>query len=179
MSAENQKILITGLPGCGKTTLCNRAIDSLKGVYNIGGVVSTEIREGGSRKGFKIIDILTKEEGILAHINQKTGPRIGKYRVNLNDLDNVGVNAINNAIKKCDVVIIDEIGPMELCSNRFIKAIKDAFDSEKSVLVTIHYRSKHPVVENIKEREDVALYKIDENNRNEMLNKIIELLGRG
>ncbi len=176
MSTDIRKILITGLPGCGKTTLCTRAIDSVGDAYNVGGIISTEIRESGSRKGFKIIDISTKEEGILAHVNQKTGPRIGKYRVNLNDLDEVGVNAIGNAIEKCDVVVIDEIGPMELCSSRFIEVINAAFDSDKCILATIHFRSRHPVVEGIKNREDVAIYRLHENNRDEMLNTIVELL---
>lgn len=168
--------MITGLPGCGKTTLCDRVIESIKGVCKVGGILSTEIKEGGSRKGFKIVDILTEEEGILAHVNQKTGPRVGKYRVNLNDLDEVGVNAISDAVEKCDVVVIDEIGPMELCSNRFIEVVNDAFESDKCIIATIHFRSKHPVVENLKRREDVAIYTLDENNRDEMPNTIVELL---
>jgi len=86
------------------------------------------------------------------------------------------VNAIGNAIKKCDVVVIDEIGPMELCSDRFIEAINNAFDSDKCILATIHFRSKHPVIEGIKEREDVAIYRLDEDNRDEMLKTIVELL---
>jgi nucleoside-triphosphatase len=176
MRTNNRKILITGLPGCRKTTLCNRVIDSIKGVCKVGGILSTEIREGGSRKGFKIADILAEEEGILAHINQKTGPGVRKYRVNLNDLDKVGVNAISDAVENCDVVVIDEIGPMELCSNRFIEIVNDAFDSDKCIIATIHFRSKHPVVENLKRREGVAIYRLDENNRDEMLNMIVELL---
>ncbi len=176
MSTDNRKILITGPPGCGKTTLCTRAIDSIKGVCEVGGILSTEIREGRSRKGFKIIDILTKEEGILAHVNQRVGPRIGKYRVNLNDLDEVGVNAISSAVEKCDVVVIDEIGPMELCSEKFVDAVNNAFDSDKKIIATIHFRSKHPVIESIKKREDVATYRIDENNRDEMLKTILDLL---
>ncbi len=172
----SDEILITGPPGCGKTTLCARAIDSIKGVRKVGGILSTEMREGASRVGFKIIDISTKGEGILAHVNQKTGPLVGKYRVNLEDLDGVGVNAIGSAVEKCDVVVIDEIGPMELCSDRFIEAVNNAFDSEKSVLATIHFRSKHPVIESLKAREDVAIYRIDENNRGEVLKTVVGLL---
>ena len=167
--------MITGMPGCGKTTLCDRVIESIKGVCKVGGILSTEIKEGGSRKGFKIVDILTEREGILAHINQKVGPRVGKYRVNLNDLDEVGASAISDAVEKCDVVVIDEIGPMELCSNRFIEVVNDAFESDKCIIATIHFRSKHPVVENLKRREDVAIYTLDENNRDEMPNTIVEL----
>lgn len=176
MSTSNQKILITGPPGCGKTTLCTGVIDSIKRVYDVGGILSTEIREGRSRKGFKIIDVLTEEEGILAHVNQKTGPRIGKYRVNLHDLNEVGVGAISNAVEECDVVVIDEIGPMELKSDRFIEVVNDAFESEKCIIATIHFASKHPAVEDIKKREDAAIYRIDENNRDEVLNTIVELL---
>lgn len=168
------KILITGHPGCGKTTLIMKVIRAVDREF--GGMFSAEIREGGIRKGFKIVDIATGKEGILAHVNQKIGPRLGKYRVNLLDLEEIGVRAIENALAKCDITVIDEIGPMELKSEKFIKTVRKAFESERDIIATIHYKSRHPLVEEIKTRKDVIVYEIDENNRDSVRKEIVERL---
>lgn len=162
------KVLITGLPGCGKTTLCRKIIQALKD-KNICGILSEEIREGGERKGFKIIDIKTGAEGILAHVAQKEGPRVGKYRVNLGDVDK-----FSGAMEEgCDLIVIDEVGPMELHSEKFIRVVEVAFESGRSVIATIHYKSRHPLVEELKRRKDVIIYEINEANRNKVLEEIL------
>jgi nucleoside-triphosphatase len=172
----NMKVLITGLPGCGKTTLCRKVMQTLKNRYKIGGILSEEIREAGKRKGFKIIDIKTGKEGVLAHVAQKTGPRVSKYRVNLDDIKDVGVKAIEDAAETCDLVVIDEIGPMELFSEGFIDVVKYVFKGNKNILATIHYRSGHPIIDEIRHRRDVIIYKIDETNRNRILEEILREL---
>jgi nucleoside-triphosphatase len=122
--------LLTGSPGIGKTTMLLKIVEALKAKgCSVGGMVSREVRDGGTRVGFEILNLKTKERGWLAHVNQKTGPQVGKYRVNLEDLNNVGVGAIISAVKDCDVVAIDEIGPMELFSEKFKQAVKDAVES--------------------------------------------------
>ena len=162
------KILITGLPGCGKTTLCKKIIQAL-GDRKICGLLSEEIREAGGRRGFKIIDIKTGGEGMLAHVAQKEGPKVGKYRVNLSHL-----NKFANAIEdNCDLIVIDEIGPMELHSEKFISAVRAAFESGRNVVATIHYKSKHPLVQELRRREDVITYEINEVNRNKVLEEIV------
>jgi nucleoside-triphosphatase len=127
-------ILITGRPGSGKTTLLNKVKNSLESNgYNIGGVFCPEIRENGERVGFNIIDIMNKKKGILSHINC-TGPRVSKYKVNLKDLNEIGVSAIKKAVKKADYIFIDEIAPMELYSEEFIRAVKICnFDATKNL----------------------------------------------
>lgn len=162
------KLLITGLPGCGKTTLCKKIIQAIKD-KKICGILSEEIREGGERKGFKIIDLKTGAEGILAHVSQKEGPRVSKYRINLGDIDKF-VSAIKD---DCDLTVIDEIGPMELRSEKFIRVVEVAFESDRSVIATIHYKSKHPLVEELKRRKDVIIYEINQANRDKVLEEIL------
>ncbi|WP_203226252.1 NTPase [Thermococcus sp. 2319x1] len=132
------KIFITGLPGAGKTTLVLRVAEELK-AYNlkIGGFITQEVRENGRRVGFKIKALDTGEEGILAWIGEGH-PRVGKYVVNLEDLNRVGVLAIQRALKDADLIIIDEIGAMEYKSREFAEAVEKAVKSEKPLLATVH-----------------------------------------
>ncbi len=170
------KLLVTGHPGCGKTTLCRRVSDRLRARdWRIGGIISEEIREGGTRTGFKLLDIASGESGILASIHGD-GPRVGKYRVNLSDLDTIGAGSILRAVKECDLVVIDEIGPMELHSEKFIAAVKTAFVDAENVLATIHQRARHALIEDLRRRSDISLYEIDEGSREAVMERIIDSL---
>jgi nucleoside-triphosphatase len=144
--------------------------------YTIGGMICNEVREGGIRVGFEIKDLSTGERGWLAHVNQPEGPRIGKYRVNLIDLDVIGVGSILGALQTADILAVDEIGPMELSSKAFSNALMRAVESSKPMLGTIHYGLKNPVVTGIREREDVEILKVTYENRETLHNIIAKKL---
>jgi len=164
---------LTGRPGVGKTTVLLRVVEKLRREgLKVGGLISREVREKGARVGFKVIDLDNGREGWLAHVNQPVGPKLGKYRVCLEDLESIGVNAIIRAVKEADIVVIDEVGPMELFSQAFKRALIEALKSEKTILGTIHYRVKTPLITKIKEREDVAIIEVTHKNREELPEKI-------
>lgn len=159
-------IFITGRPGIGKSTVCMKVINLLKkSNFKIGGVICPEARVKGRRVGFKIIDLLTLREGWLAHVDFKTGIRIGKYHVNLNDLNGIGVNAILNAIKEADVIVIDEIGPMELKSYLFREAIYKSFKCGKPVIAVLHWRLGKSFLRGLRV-SSYEVYEVTFNNRN-------------
>lgn len=162
------KVLITGRPGIGKTTVVKRVMEMcLKFGIKVGGMITYEMREEGRRVGFKVVDVLTRKEGILAKIGISGKFRIGKYTVNLRDLENVGVRAIREALSKADIVIIDEIGPMELFSEEFRKVVEEAFNSRKPVIATIHIKAdRYPLCRRIKRFPNVKMYVINYSNRN-------------
>lgn len=143
-------------------------------------MISQEILERGVRVGFKIIDLLNNVEGILAHINREDGPQVGKYKVCLEDLERIGAKAILDACERADVVVIDEVGPMELYSETFKNAVLRALNSGKVVLGTIHWKAKTPFTEIIRRRGDIKIIEVRYENRNllpktiseELLNKI-------
>ena len=171
--------LISGGPGVGKTTVIIKTAEILKAQgYKIGGIVTNEKREGDVRVGFEIQDLAAQRRGWLAQVNQLTGPRIGKYRVNLDDLERVGTNAIKNAIKNADIIIIDEIGPMELFSKTFKESVTQAMDSVKPVIATVHGKNTDPFVSNVKAHQDSEVYEITTENRDLIHNFIIEKINR-
>lgn len=141
-------------------------------------MVSREIRQRGVRVGFSLEDVLTHESGILAHVDQKDGPRIGKYRVNLNDIERVGATAIIRAAQDSDLVIVDEIGPMELHSMPFIHAVRIALASPKHFVGTIHKRATHSLVTEIKSNSAYGIIEVTQENRTRLPVTIAEQLSR-
>ena len=161
-----QRVFLTGEPGCGKTTAVENTIQFLKDRgKTVGGVVSREIRENGVRMGFSLIDVLTNMRGMLAHANQNGGPRVGKYHVNLPDIANIGVAAIERAIAEADVIVVDELGPMELKSTAFTAALRKALVSSKPFLGTIHKRASHELVNEIKSKPQFRIIEVTLENR--------------
>ena len=166
-------ILVTGPPGIGKTSILRRTVKELKNrKYTVGGMICREVREGGVRVGFEIMDLSTGTRGWLAHMNQPTGPRIGKYHVNLTDLDVIGVGSILEALQNADILAVDEIGPMELLSTAFSNALVKAVESSKPMLGTIHYGLRNSLVNSIKTREDAEILKVTYKNRENLHNLI-------
>jgi len=175
VSTLNRLIFVTGSPGVGKTSVLLRSVNGLKNRgYEIGGMISRDVREGGVRVGFEIMDFSTGQRGWLAHINQPTGPKISKYRVNLTDLEAIGVSSILDAIGNADIVIVDEIGPMELFSSAFRDVVVQAVESDKPVLGTIHFGLRDSLVNNIKNREDAEIFEVTYENRETLHNLIID-----
>jgi len=163
-----RKILLTGRPGVGKTTVLVETIRELEARgLRVGGMISREVRDGGVRVGFEISDLASGRKGWLAHVAQQEGPQIGKYRVNLKDLVEIGVNAIYWAASDStiSVIAIDEVGPMELCSEDFRNAVKKAVEAEKPLIGTIHYKARSTLIDDIRSRSDVKIIEITHDNR--------------
>jgi nucleoside-triphosphatase len=178
--AEKKIILITGAPGSGKTTVLSRTVEALKGCsVSIGGMISREARDGCNRLGFEVIDLNSGKHGWLAHVHQKTGPQVGKYKVNLSDLEKIGVKAITEATHKYDLIVIDEIGPMELFSAKFKQAVQAALGSSKVVLAVVHAKAKDPLISEAKGLPEAELFTVTTDNR-EGLPQLIasRILGR-
>jgi nucleoside-triphosphatase len=153
--------LLTGRPGTGKTTIIRETLSFIK--VKAGGFYTQEIREGGVRKGFKIIT-LDGKEAVLSHIDFSKTYRVGKYGVNLNNLEQTGVLSIAKAIDNCALIVIDEIGKMELLSMRFRDVVLKALESDKPVLGTI-MESSDPYTDRIKKLSSVTLLTVTVANR--------------
>ncbi|MDA4126753.1 MAG: NTPase [Thaumarchaeota archaeon] len=133
--------LVTGPPGVGKSSLVSKVIMRLKsaGVI-VGGCTTYERRSKGIRMGFEVLDLSSGRKGELASVDSKLGPRVGRYRVNLTDLAEIGAAGLVAAAVSSELIVIDEVGPMELVSPEFRRGVKKCIDSGKPVLAVVHER---------------------------------------
>jgi nucleoside-triphosphatase len=135
---------------------------------------SREKRLNQVREGFEIVDVGSAKVGCLAHINQKEGSAVGKYRVNIANLESIGVEAINRSVEQNDVVVIDEIGPMELVSSKFCQATEKALNSNKLVIAVVHQKAQDQIVTEVKQRLDAEIITVSVENREGLADKLVD-----
>ena len=131
----------------------------------VGGVLARDKRIKDRRAGFELLDLGSGHTGMLAD-ETGTGPQLGKYRVRLDDLDQIGAKAVEDALI-ADLIVVDEVGPMELSSRRFVRAVEKAIASDKSMLVVLHQWSVHPLAKKI--RKNFRVLTVTEENRDSLL----------
>jgi len=156
-----KNILITGLPGIGKTTAIKKLAEGLK---ELGpeGFYTAEIREGAERQGFELIG-LDGSRGLLSHVGIKSNYRVGRYGVALGDFEKF-LDALMLARPKTRVIIIDEIGKMECLSQRFKAVVRSVLDSETPVIATVALKGAGFIAE-VKNRGDIKLLEMTAGNR--------------
>lgn len=173
---KSKNILFTGPPGCGKSTLIEKIVNEIERPST--GFFTCEMREKGHRVGFSI-NTLDGKQGVLAHQSIRSKYRVGKYGVNLEDIDHIAVPSMIPANEEM-MVIIDEIGKMECFSPLFRETVIRILDSKHSVIGSIPLRGGL-FIERIKKRKDIMLIQVSEKNRDtlvkELLERIIPLSG--
>jgi len=169
------KILLTGNPGIGKTTVIKRIVQALGD--RAGGFFTEEIRERGRRMGFAI-EALSGKKGILAHKGIKSEFRVGRYGVNIAEIEDIGVAAVREAVSQRKVLVIDEIGKMELYSEEFRKALLDAFDADIHLVATIMLKDTS-FSRSLKTKTGVKTVEITRENRDELPQEVISWLRIG
>ena len=167
--------LVTGPPAIGKSTLVSKVIFDLRSRGMIvGGCVTTEKRVNRQRVGFRLKDLLTENEGELASVTGRLGPRVGKYRVNLNDLSSVGAKALLEASKSAELIVIDEVGPMELTSPDFRRALQACSTSRKPILAVIHESMNDPLIAELKTFSNGNIFTVGLENRDSLAKEITQ-----
>ena len=171
-----KNILLTGKPGCGKTTVIKKTLEKLQGI-NAAGFFTEEIREEGERKGFRVSS-LNGEEATMAHVDFKGSAAVGKYKVDVEKVEDIAANSLIKGKINADLIVIDEIGKMELFSELFKISVLEALASPKKVLGTIT-KTDDKFVQDIKERNDVSMIEVTRENRDTLPEEIVKLLSFG
>jgi nucleoside-triphosphatase len=174
MEMIGKNIFITGPPRCGKSTLMEKLIAGIERPTT--GFFTRQITEKGKRVGFSITT-LDGKEGVLAHVNMKGRFKVGKYTVNLFDIDQIAVPSMLPSTPD-DVVVIDEIGKMECFSPIFKQVLMKLLDSDHQVIGSIAQKGDK-FIQEIKARDDVLLFNVSEKNRNssELFSQLLDALG--
>lgn len=173
MESKSAKILLTGLPGCGKTTAVTKIIANLD-PKKIAGFYTQEIREENIRKGFRWtrLDGVT---GILAHVDVKSPWWVGKYGVDVTGFEKSIVPVLDIESSDAELFVIDEIGKMECFSQKFVTAVESLLASDKSVLVTVAKRGKGLISE-VKNYPDTQLFNLTTQNRDKIIAEVSQTL---
>jgi len=165
-----KNLLITGLPGVGKTTLIRRLYEALKEFHPIG-FYTAEIREEGVRKGFELVTLEGKR-GVLSHVDIKSRYRVGRYKVDVSGFEDF-LDGISFFDPSSNMMMVDEIGKMECLSDKFEKILKKILDSEKWVIATIALKGSG-LIAGVKQRQDIKLFEITQNNRDVLFSEILK-----
>lgn len=164
--------LLTGLPGIGKTTIIKKVIEKLG--KSACGFFTTEIKVGEARVGFSV-QTLFGMEGVLAHKEFRSKYRVGSYGVAVTGFEKIVSRELERCLRGKSIIVIDEIGKMELFSRRFQELVLACLDAPNPVLGTI-MRGYHPYVEKVKAREDVKIFEVTKQNRNQLVDLLVKEL---
>jgi nucleoside-triphosphatase len=174
-SVSRLKVLAEGRPGVGKTTLARRLVDSLEAQgVPLSGFTTEEMRSAGRRTGFAI-ETVAGERGVLAHVDLSGPPRVGRYGVDLETLERLALPAVS--VPGDAVVVVDELGKMELASAAFREAVAGLFDSDKRVVATVHV-FKDPLTDALKHRHDVEVVQVSQRTRDDLADALVHRLVR-
>ncbi len=173
MQSKSAKILLTGLPGCGKTTAIMKIIDALD-CEKVAGFYTQEIRQNNVRKGFSW-KRLDGAEGTLAHTNIKGHSRVGKYGVDVTGFEKSVVPILDVGREDIELFVIDEIGKMECFSEKFVAAVRRLFASEKPVLATVAQKGAGFISE-VKNYPNTEIFNLTSAGREKAVAEILQIL---
>ena len=135
----DNKLFLTGPPGSGKSTTMLRCIELLRGRgYTVGGISTPEIRRGGQRVGFHVLDLSTGAMAVMSGVDIISIARVGRYGVDVPGFESVALPALDHAEEGCTVVCIDEIGRMELLSAAFRRRVEELIQRPKPMIAVLH-----------------------------------------
>jgi len=152
-------ILLTGPPGCGKTTVVCRLIERLRNL-RLAGFYTEELREHGHRVGFEAIG-LSGQRAVLAHVDFRSKHRVGKYGV---EPERLAALLEAELQRPAAAWIVDEIGKMELFCPAFVAAVPRLLDGPVPVLATVALKGAG-LITTVKARPDVRLIHVRADNR--------------
>ena len=142
----------------------------------VGGMRCEAVIEDGHRVGYACVNILTGEKGIMAHKDIDSRNRILGFGIDPSEIERVGVPAIIDSISTCEIIVIDEIGKFTVESEGFVNAVRTALNADLPTLMTLHKKSRHPLLQDIRRRDDARILEVTPVNRSLLPYKIHRLI---
>ena len=185
------KIGVTGLPRSGKSAVMEKVVsmlseerrdemrargDDVAAAKLLGGMRCEPVVDNCERVGFKCINFQTGEEAVMAHKSIDSRTRVLGYGIDPEALDRVAVPAIQEAMDDYEVLVIDEIGKFSVESEAFVEVVRKAMEIDKPTLLTLHKKSRHPLLQDIRRRDDARILEVTPVNRALLPYKIHKLI---
>lgn len=168
---SSPKIVLTGFPGSGKTTVAKRTAALLR--PRAAGFLTEEVRDlRGNRIGFRV-ESLDGTRAELARKDGRSGPRVGSYRVNLPAFEEVALSALM-AVSPDRVLVIDEIGKMECLSEPFRRRVVELLEADIPLLATAPLHGGGPFLDSIRRRPDVEILSVTRENRDRLPQDLVK-----
>ncbi|MFA6073151.1 MAG: nucleoside-triphosphatase [Candidatus Woesearchaeota archaeon] len=167
-----KNILLTGMPRSGKSTLLERIVLEQQ---NKVGLLTREVREDGERIGFEEINHLG-EKALIASIYFKTNVQISKYFIDFQNLNKL-ISSVSE-FNKSNFLYLDEIGQMQMYSDKFKDLALKYLDSENICLATVSKIYSDKFIDSVKNRNDIILVEITPENREERYEFVTKLIGK-
>ena len=161
-------ILVTGLPGVGKTTLIRKVLAGLPPAFPVAGFFTGELREGGHRVGFEI-ETLDGRKGVLSHVRFQSPCRVGRYGVDIGGFERLALPLLRAG--EAGLYVIDEIGKMECFSSPFIQTVTALLDAGPPVFGSVALKGSG-FIESVKARRDVRLVEVTVGTRDDRVGQI-------
>ncbi|MDP7659003.1 MAG: nucleoside-triphosphatase [Candidatus Thalassarchaeaceae archaeon] len=174
------KIGVTGLPRSGKNAVMKKVVEMLENERGqelrgrgedpssfqiIGGMKTIPILEGTTRVGYSCQNIQSGETGTFAHKEIDSRNRILGLGIDPDVITEVAVPAIQDAIDNYEVIVIDEIGKFSVESEEFVAIVREVIDIDKPTIMTLHKKSRHPLLQDIRRRDDSRILEVTPVNR--------------
>lgn len=167
-------VALNGKPGAGKSTTVRRIADELTDLgVPVAGIVTEEIRDGDRRRGFAVCSLRTGECAVFADVDLPGPPRIGRYGLDLERFEAVALPELEPP--PGGVLVIDEVGPMELESEAFRDRVAELIEQPLHAVVTMPGRT-HPFLERIRAAGEQRYVTPD--TRTTLPREVVELLAQ-
>jgi nucleoside-triphosphatase len=168
------RLLLEGRPGIGKTTVARCLVALLlERAVPVGGFTTAELRTGGRREGF-VVEAVSGTQEVLAHVGLPGPPRVGRYGVDLTAFERVALPALHIP-RTGGVVVVDELGKMELASAAFCEAVVELLGRDVAVVATVHL-ARHRLTDALRRRPDIRLVGVTEATRDALPRQLMDCL---
>lgn len=167
--------LTTGKPNTGKSTAIHK-IAHMLGKKRCAGLLASEIIDNNDRVGFSTQGIRSGQSIVLAHKNIDKKYAVEDFGVDIKALEEVATREFDIALSDDSVkfIIIDEIGRMQVMSERFRQYLNQIRKSDKQVVATICYEDEIDYIRDFKKGDDIRLIVLDQSNRDNIPLEVIK-----
>jgi nucleoside-triphosphatase THEP1 len=122
-------IVVTGEIGSGKTSLCLNLIDlAIELGYSLSGLVSPGVFQDGKKVAIDLLDLVSRDQRRLAVLREDDETGLITHRWSFDPETILWGNSVLEESPPSDLLVIDELGPLEFNRTKGLIASFDLID---------------------------------------------------